>query len=415
MIESLFVRRSAIARHKEAPLFRERDQFLESLLAYGANRMHVKAIASRLLHVVRLLDLSEPRPVCALEIERIAREWSLDNEYRASRRAGAESAYTLSLAARHFFTFHGLLAESEGSLPAFNTVLVHFLSYLRDVKGRSPTTIQHHTKALSQFFSWLAEGHEQLADTQLTDVDAFLERQRDRGLKPRTINNYVTTLQAFFRYVSQDGIFPQNFARGLQRSVEVKAHLLPQGPSWRDVRRLLKSTEGPAPGDVRNRAILLLLSVYGLRASEVSNLLLEDFDWTNETFTVRRVKRGAIQQFPIQYELAEAIVRYLKTVRPPCLCREMFVTRYAPFRRVDPTALRPMISKRLKALDIKSEHKGPHTLRHACATQLLRRGFSLREIADFLGHKGISSVQIYAKHDMRALRNVAAFSLGGVR
>ena len=118
---------------------------------------------------------------------------------------------------------------------------------------------------------------------------------------------------------------------------------------------------------------------------------------------------------PIQYEVGAAIVKYLKGVRPACSCRHLFVTSYAPFRRIDPTALRPMLSRKLEALNIRSEHRGPHALRHACATQLLHRGFSLRDIADFLGHRGISSVGIYAKHDMRSLRQVAAFRMASVR
>jgi len=415
MIERLFVRRPAIARHQEAPFFRERAQFLESLLAYGANRRHVQAKATRLVQMVRRMNLTELRPVSAQEIEHAAKECALEIEQRTPGKAREECLYGLSLAAKHFFLFHGLLAEDGDCRPAFHDECSGFLRHLREARGQSPTSIQRHSKALSQFLNWLGERHNRLDSTQLTDLDAYLEYQRGRGLKPRTINNFVATLQCFFRYLSDHGIFVQTFARGIQPSIEAKAHSLPQGPKWSDVRRLLKSAKGSAEGDIRDRAILLLLSVYGLRASEVSNMLLDDFDWANETFVVRRVKRGAIQQFPIQYEFGEAIVRYLKTVRPRCSCREVFVTRYAPFRRVDPTAMRPMIWRRLRALNIKSEHQGPHTLRHACATQLLRRGFSLREIADFLGHKNIASVQIYAKHDMKALRRVADFSLGTVR
>jgi integrase/recombinase XerD len=61
------------------------------------------------------------------------------------------------------------------------------------------------------------------------------------------------------------------------------------------------------------------------------------------------------------------------------------------------------------------EHVGPHSLRHACATRLLKKGASLKEIADFLGHRNIKSVGIYARYDTRSLRKVAAFSLAGVR
>jgi len=56
---------------------------------------------------------------------------------------------------------------------------------------------------------------------------------------------------------------------------------------------------------------------------------------------------------------------------------------------------------------------GPHSLRHACATELLKQGASLREIADFLGHRDCQSVEIYAKFDMQSLLKVAALDLCG--
>jgi site-specific recombinase XerD len=69
----------------------------------------------------------------------------------------------------------------------------------------------------------------------------------------------------------------------------------------------------------------------------------------------------------------------------------------------------------MNQLGIKSENFGVHSLRHSCATHLLQRGSSLKEIADFLGHTDMKSVSIYAKHDMQTLRQVATFSLAGVR
>jgi integrase/recombinase XerD len=74
-----------------------------------------------------------------------------------------------------------------------------------------------------------------------------------------------------------------------------------------------------------------------------------------------------------------------------------------------------IVGKRLKQMDVDSDQMGPHSLRHACATRLLKQGSSLREIAEYLGHQDMRSVGIYAKYDKRSLHKVAAFSLGGIR
>ena len=78
-----------------------------------------------------------------------------------------------------------------------------------------------------------------------------------------------------------------------------------------DVRRLLATTDGDRPGDTRDRAILMLLIVYGLRAGEVRSLRLDDLDWENETLRVRRPKTGRTDLFPLSQAVGQAIVRYL--------------------------------------------------------------------------------------------------------
>ena len=158
-----------------------------------------------------------------------------------------------------------------------------------------------------------------------------------------------------------------------------------------------------------------LCSIYGLRGKEVRTLTLEDFNWISETFTVRRAKSGRFQEFPIQFEVGEIILRYLQEARPACGIRQLFVTLKPPYRPLHQVTLGRIIKRRTINHGIESEYFGTHALRHACATELLRKGASLSEIADFLGHRDIRSVCVYAKFDSRSLKKVAAFSLAGVR
>jgi len=185
-------------------------------------------------------------------------------------------------------------------------------------------------------------------------------------------------------------------------------------PTWEDVRRIVDEDFGNTPSDLRNRAMLLLCAIYGFRSSEVVRLRLDDIDWGDETLTVRRSKNGRAQQFPLQYEVGEAILRYLTHGRPQCSYRHLFMTRYCPYRPISRKVLNQVTRRRMTSLHIKSSKMGPHMLRHACATQLLRAGTSLRHIADFLGHRGLATVSIYARFDTEAFRELAAFSLRSV-
>jgi integrase len=168
------------------------------------------------------------------------------------------------------------------------------------------------------------------------------------------------------------------------------------------------------PDDIRNRAIVMLFSVYGFRSSEVSGLRLEDIDWEHDQIMVRRPKQRLSQTYPLVPIVGDAIIRYLLDVRPKCSLREIFLTLRAPFRHISAGGLYHMTVTRMIALGVSSYRRGPHSLRHACAAHLISEGHSFKEIGDFLGHKSASATRIYAKVDMRGLREVADFDLGGV-
>ena len=73
-----------------------------------------------------------------------------------------------------------------------------------------------------------------------------------------------------------------------------------------------------------------------------------------------------------------------------------------------------MVRMRLTEQGVKLNRVGAHCLRHACASQLLDAGFTLKQIADHLGHRSMDRTRIYTKIDLRGLRQVAEFDLGAL-
>jgi integrase/recombinase XerD len=296
----------------------------------------------------------------------------------------------------------------------FDPIIEDFRDTLTSKRGLSPATVRSYTQRTQDFLRWASSLHNDLALISMYDVDRFLMSKRDEGWQLATIATQCQALRTFFGYAEERGWCRPGMVRGIVSPRVPKYTDAPKGPNWTQVRQLIRSSRGTSPKDLRARAMLLLYSIYALRSSEVSGLRIEDFDWRNETFTVRRAKRGGIQQFPIQYEVGEAILDYLKRGRPRCACRHLFLTVRLPYRPLGPAGMWGIVGKRLKQMDVDSD-QGPHSLRHACATRLLKQGSSLREIAEYLGHQDMRSVGIYAKYDKRSLHKVAAFSLGGIR
>jgi len=190
--------------------------------------------------------------------------------------------------------------------------------------------------------------------------------------------------------------------------------LLPVGPSWEDVQRLLAATSGDSPSEIRDRAILLLLAVYGLRSAELRGLQLEDLHWEQELLSITRPKQRKKQLYPLSESVGEAILRYLKEVRPRARYREVFLTVQAPIQPLSASGLWHVVGRRLRALGASVRQFGPHSLRHACATRLLAQDFSMKEIGDHLGHQSPETTRVYAKVDLAGLRRVADFDLGGL-
>jgi site-specific recombinase XerD len=289
------------------------------------------------------------------------------------------------------------------------------MHHIMVTRQMSLDSINNHRSKVSHFLAWAAKRHDQITKISLNHVDEYLEGKRSEGLQPRSMAAHCQSLRTFFQFTGTKGLSEAKIARGIKSPRILRSDELPKGPRWSDVRRLLRSAANGTPANLRTTAILFLCSIYGLRGIEIRSLTIDNFDWINETFSVQRAKGGKIQEFPIQFEVGEAILRYLRHGRPLCSSRHLFVTLKPPYRTMNQTVLAKVVRVRMKSVGIELARYGTHSLRHACATQLFRRGSSLIEIADFLGHRDIKSVGIYAKLDMRSLRQVAAFSLAGLK
>lgn len=400
-------------RHREAPLLAERDRFLTHLESLGASHRELSMKASYLLHIVRILKLDSLHPVTREEIHSAADTWATDERSARIAKHQQGSPVLFRKIATQWFHFLGQFPERPR--PAFDDLLNEFCSDMMKFRGLSPKTVQGYRWRISFFLKWLTtERHGNLSALCLKDIDDFLDYLRERHCATATIASNCQAFRTFFTYTQDRQLCPAGLPAGIQSPRISKYRSGHIAPTWTEVRRLLSVVRGQSALDLRARAMVLVFIVYGLRSSEVTDLRLNDFDWRSETFGIRRAKRGGTQQFPIQFEVGEAILRYLQHARPHTPSRHLFVGTKRPFAPLTEGATWQIIAGKMRQAAVTSNHIGPHALRHACATQLLRKGVSITDIADFLGHRSTKCVQVYARYDTRRLHKIAAFSLGGV-
>ena len=414
MFEELFTRRAAIARHHATPLFEQRLRYLVHCAQAGTRRGTLRAVAAHQANLVRLLDLHEGERVSMTRIETAARQWSLPGGRRCTTAADPDARRRFFGHAVRWLRFVDMLEEPRATQHAHAGEVAVFVAWMRCERGWAEETIRGCRHTVDRFFDWLDERGVALASVTMTDIDQALARYHVRNYSRVTIHDDAQRLRTFFRFAARQGWCTPGLAKGIMPSRFYPSETLPKRLNRDDVLRLLATTEGHRPGDLRDRAILMLLITYGIRAGEVVGLRLNDLDWEAETLRVRRPKPRRTHLYPLSRGVAQAIVHYLRDVRPPRPERTLFLTLNAPIRALSPVAISHLVTRRLDRLGITGKRRGPHALRHAAAQHLLDQGLSMKEVGDYLGHRSVCATSVYAKVQLDALREVADIDLEGL-
>ena len=413
MFNQLFKCPATVRRHLTAPYSRERQQYLEAQARKGDTQSTLLFTARDLLWVARKLSIyPDLRMVTMEQVQAVADDWK--KRERACGRP-LNKAFTrqrfLRLAAS-WLRFLGHLHAPTQAIP-FEPRLQKYCRWAREERGLSEATVKQSSSQIRLFLQWYGTLGRDLADVQVSDVDTYLAHGGTRDWCRITVNNVATALRAFFRYCTQRHWTREHLAESIQGPRIYSLEGLPAGPDWSDVRRLFAALDRKDPTDLRDRPILMLMAIYGLRVGEVANLRLEHLDWEHDRLHVPRSKRRETQVYPLLPSVRDALVRYLRNVRRrPSVHRQVFLTLRPPYRPISVGGLYHVAAHRLRALGVRTAHHGPHSLRHACAARLVAKGLSLKEIGDHLGHRSTSATRTYAKVDLRGLREVAAFDVG---
>ena len=406
MFKQLFSRDETVRRYATAPLAPSRVSYLSHRAEQGAKPYTLRRIAIAQLAVVQHLDLAQMDAVRLQDVEAAAGCWAREDPGRHGGNAERAIRRMVQPVA-DWLRFDGRLQQDPaGRTGPHSDQVSTFAEYMRHTQGWSEETIRFRVRAVEEFLQRLTAQHCPLEQVTLASVDrALASKLRHDGWSRNSVRTYAMALRSFFRFAELQAWCAPGLAAGIVPPRVYGGEGLPLGPSQDDVQRLIASAEG----NLRDRALLLLLSRYGLRAGEASNLRLDNIDWEAGLLTVRRPKAGRTDRYPLSREVGDAILRYLREARPRRTCREIFLTLVAPFRPLSSGGVSGVVARRMRRLGIHSRQCGAHALRHACAQRLLDAGFSMKEIGDHLGHACPDSTLAYAKVDLAGLRQLADF------
>jgi site-specific recombinase XerD len=248
-----------------------------------------------------------------------------------------------------------------------------------------------------------AAGSRFVEDLAGSDVVGFLVRECGR-LTVGSGKGRVAELRSLLRFLYLSGLTPLPLATAVPPVAGWRDTRVPLGIAAGDVQLLLDGCDRSSPEGVRDFAILTLVARLGLRSAEVARLELGDIDWRAGEIIIRGKARRQ-DRMPLPSDVGEALTAYLCDGRPTAPIRQVFLALKAPMRAIRPDLVSDVTRRACDRAGVPPV--GAHRLRHALATELLRRGSTLVEVSQILRHRDLATTAVYAKVDLVSLRSVA--------
>lgn len=278
-------------------------------------------------------------------------------------------------------------------------------TWLVGERGLAAPTVLRYEKVARRFLSERAAavGADFVVGLTGADVVGFLVRECSR-LTVGSAKGRVAELRSLLRFLYLKGLTPLALATAVPPVAGWHDIGMPAGIPASDVQRLLDSCDRNSVGGIRDLAILMLVARLGLRSAEVARLELGDIDWRAGEIVVRGKARRR-DRLPLPTDVGEALSVYLCEARPATAIRQVFLATKAPTRAIRPDLVSGVTGRACDRAGVR--RVGAHRLRHALATEMLRRGATLVEVSQVLRHRDLATTAIYAKVDLGNLRRVA--------
>ena len=267
-------------------------------------------------------------------------------------------------------------------------------NYLTKVKQASANTVSSYIRDIRQFSDWLERNGElKVLDAGEVNIEGFLAYLQQEGRSAATVSRGLASLKNFYAYLVSTGFLEES---PVTASIHVDRgeKKLPQVLTGAQVDKLLAQPAPVDPKGIRDKAMLELLYATGIRVTELIGLDLEDFN--PELKSIRVGDRNNNRAIPLYPAALRALTRYLGETRSVLVADS---GEKALFVNVNGSRMsRQGFWKILKHYQAKAgieQEITPHTLRHSFAVHLIENGAELAAVKELMGHKDISSTQVY--------------------
>jgi len=293
-----------------------------------------------------------------------------------------------------------------------SSILVKFEAYLLTEKRVSQNTFSAYKRDVYQFADYIKTEHKlTLKKVTREHLKKFLHFLNDQGLSARTLSRKISALKILYAYLNRYHGWKNCAAELIFPKLEKK---LPRYLQEEEIEKLFEIADrDKSPVGVRNKVMLYLLYVSGMRISELISVTVGQIQF-DSNFIMVRGKGGKDRMIPIPEPVMKLLKEYIETVLQKLMDRGgkkrkgdyLFPVTYAG--KIKPISRQAFwsILKGLWKKTGSSKSVSPHQLRHSLATHMLKNGVDLRSLQLILGHENLSTVQIYTHLETGYLRSV---------
>lgn len=280
--------------------------------------------------------------------------------------------------------------------------IVNFLKYLKIEKNYSNLTIINYGKDLKIFLNFVDENKISKYDSiDYNFIRKFLEFLYDKDYSKKSIARHISSLRSFFKYLIKENVINKNPMILISNPKLDKK--LPKYLYYEEMEKILKIPDRTTPLGMRDLTILELLYSTGVRVSELVNIKIEDIDFNERIIKI--LGKGNKERIVLYGKtLSDYLEDYLikrSTFNPNH--NYLFINKFG--NKLTDRGVRLIIDNILKK-GMVNFHISPHMIRHTFATHLLDNGADLKCVQELLGHKNLSSTQIYTHVSNEQLRRV---------
>ncbi len=293
-------------------------------------------------------------------------------------------------------------ADAKSALEA------RYADFLLNEKGLAELSLKVYLPVAKDLLHYLEAEHR---TTAIRRLDASMLRAfllvRSKARSSECVRLLATSLRSFLRFLHSQGEIRNDLTAAIPTVRRWAQPGIPRTLAPSEINRILDAPDRATATGRRDYAILLLLARLGLRSSEVLSLELGDLRWRTGEILIRG-KGNRQDLLPLPRDVGQAIARYLRLDRGERETRRVFLRRIAPrVPMTGPASIGHIVRRAMAEAGVERPKQiAAHLFRHTLASRMLHRGSHLREISQVLRHRAVVSTEIYAKIDMRALREV---------